>query len=308
MDLNSDLLLDRKRLKARLAVWRMAALVTVFAVAAIYASGGKLRPSAAVSDYIAQITLDGTLQDNEDRDAMLADIAKDQRIKALIVRMDSPGGTALAGEEIFLQLRKISAKKPVVAVMRTLCASACYMAALGSDAILAREGTITGSVGVMMQAVEISRLAEKLGVTAITVKSGPYKDVPSMGEPFTPDQRQVVEAVVRDAYDHFVRLIMERRNMDEALVRSLADGRVYTGRQAANLKLIDGIGGREEAVTWLAQNRKINPELDIREIKQKAPLPSLFEVLQQRTGIKFWENSTVGLDGLISIWHPSLVQ
>lgn len=309
MDLNSDLLLDRKRLKSRLTLWRTVALVAVFGTAVVYSGKFNLRSATNVSgDYVAQISLDGTLEDDEDRDTMLKDIGKDNRIKAVIVRMDSPGGTAVAGEEIFLQLRKISAKKPVVAVMRTLCASACYMAALGSDAILAREGTLTGSVGVLIQSVELSRLADKLGITPVTVKSGKYKDSPSISAPFTDDQRAVVEAVVRNAYDHFVRLIVERRQMPEAQVRELADGRVYTGSQAASLKLIDGIGGKEEALAWLVNNRKISPKLEIREIKPDAPIPSLFEVLQQRIGIKFLENSTVGLDGLISIWHPSLVQ
>jgi protease-4 len=305
---NGDLLIDRKRLKSRLTTWRTLALVAVFGASALYFAKFSPNVTAVGGDYIAQINIDGTLEDDNARDDMLKDIAKDNNVKALIVQMDSPGGTAVAGEEIFLQLRKVAAKKPVVSVMRTLCASACYMSALGADVILAREGTLTGSIGVLVQTVELSALAEKLGIKPITVKSGKYKDSPSLGEPFTDEQRLVVESVVNDAYDHFVRLIVERRKMSDAQVRTLADGRVYTGNQAVGLKLIDGLGGKDEAHAWLVQNRKISAKLDIREIRPDAPVASLFQVLQQRTGIKFWENSTVGLDGLVSIWHPSLVQ
>jgi protease-4 len=302
-----DLLLDRKRLKSHLAAWRTVALVAIFGAVAFYAGHFDKHGGGAIgTDYVAQITVDGPMGDNSDRDDLFKDVQKDNRAKALIVRMDSPGGTAVAGEELYLQLRKVSAKKPVVVVMRTVCASACYMAALGADQILAREGTLTGSIGVLLQSLEISRLADKIGVTPITIRSGPYKDVPSLTEPFREEQRKVVGEVVMDAYDHFVRLIVERRHMNEARARELADGRIYTGNQAARLQLIDGLGGNDEAKLWLAQNRKISPKLSIREIRPDEQPKPFFRVLSKLTGIDFSAN-TVGLDGLVSIWHPSLV-
>lgn len=309
MTTNADLLIDRKRLKSRLMLWRTLALAAVFGGAVLYSGQFNKRAAGAVGgDYIAQITIDGTLESNDERDEMLKEIADDKHARALIVRMDSPGGTAVAGEEIFLQLRKVGTKKPVVTVMRTLCASACYMGALGSDSIFAREGTLTGSIGVLLQSIEVSRLIDKLGITPITIKSGKFKDSPSFGEPLTDEQREVVQTVVTDAYNHFVRLIVERRKMNEAHVRTLADGRIYTGTQAASLKLIDGIGGNEEAIAWLVKNRKISPKLGVKEIEPDPQIRSLVEVLRQSTGIKFLENNTVGLDGLVSIWHPSLTQ
>ena len=303
-----DFLIDRKRLKARLSVWRALALLGIFGLGAVLSGGlGKQAPSVSVtSDYIAQINLEGTLFDDPNRDALFEKIENDTRAKALIVRMDSPGGTTIAGEEIYLQLRAIAEKKPVVAVMRTLCTSACYMAALASDHIIAREGSVTGSIGVMMQSAEFSELAKKLGVNPITVKSGPYKDVPALAEPFTPEQRAVVASVVNDAYDHFIRLIVDRRKFEDTAARALADGRVYTGAQAANLKLIDSLGGDKEARQWLNTARKLSPKLEIREMSVKEPLPVLAELLQQVSGIKIWGNHTLGLDGLVSIWHPSL--
>jgi protease-4 len=192
--------------------------------------------------------------------------------------------------------------------MRTLCASACYMASLGTDHVIAREGTLTGSIGVLLQSMELSRMADKLGITPITIKSGAMKDVPSIGEPFTEAQRKIVGEVVTDAYDHFVRLIVERRKMDDETVRTIADGRIYTGNQALKLQLIDGLGGTDEALQWLQKERKINPKLEIREIEPERELQTVWEELAQSAGLKIFGQSAVGLDGLVSIWHPSLIQ
>ncbi|MDX2094715.1 MAG: signal peptide peptidase SppA [Alphaproteobacteria bacterium] len=305
----SDLLIDRKRLKARLAGWRMLALFAVFGVAA-YLFGGleRHRPTGIGADYIAQITIADIMVDDVKRDAMMKDLLEDDHAKAVLVQFDSPGGTTVGGETIYLQLKEIAAKKPVVGVMRTLCASACYMASLGTDHVVAREGTLTGSIGVLLQSFEVSRLADKLGITPITVKSGAMKDVPSIGEPFTESQRAVLAETISDAYGHFVRLIVARRKMDEETVRKLADGRVYTGNQAFGLKLIDGIGGTDEALRWLREQRKISPRLKIQEIEPEREISSIWETLAQSSGVKIFGHSAVGLDGLVSIWHPSLTQ
>lgn len=303
----ADLMIDRKRLKRQLASWRGVALLAIFGIGLVAFGGvdgvGK-RPIR--TSYIAQINIEDIMVADEKRDAMMEDIENDSEAKALIVQFDSPGGTTVGGEEIYLQLKKIAKKKPVVGVMRTLCASACYMASLGTDYVVAREGTLTGSIGVLLQSVEISRLADKLGITPITIKSGAMKDVPSISEPFTPEQRRIVSELVTDAYDHFVRLIVERRKMPDSAVRQLADGRVYTGNQAAKLKLIDGIGGTAEALDWLQKSRNINPRLEIVKIEPERELDSLWKDLAQSAGIKIFSRSAVGLDGLVSIWHPAL--
>jgi hypothetical protein len=193
MQPTSDLLIDRKRLKSKLASWRALALLAVFGGAAIAFSGiGSGTKPGIGGDYIAQIHISDVMVDDPKRDAMMKDILEDDHAKALIVQMDSPGGTTVGGETIYLQLKEIGKKKPVVGVMRTLCASACYMASLGTDHVVAREGTLTGSIGVLLQSVEVSRLADKLGITSITVKSGamsvqvhfaakPFADQPSSG-------------------------------------------------------------------------------------------------------------------------------
>lgn len=302
----SDLLIDRKRIKAQLVGWRSLALVLIFGAIAFFASGitpgpiGKPRKS-----YIAHVTIEGIMTDDPDFIAMLKDLRDDKNVKAVIVSLDSPGGTTVGGEEIFIQLRGIAQQKPVVGVMHTLCASACYMASLATDHVVARAGTLTGSIGVLLQSVEMSGLAEKIGIKPITVKSGPYKDVPGLAEPFTEDERKVVSEIVIDAYDRFVAMIVEGRKLDEATVRRIADGRVYTGNQALKLKLIDGLGGEEEVVAWLAQNRKIDPDLDIVDVEPHKEYQSLIDKLSQSMGISIFGRSSKGLDGLVSIWHPS---
>jgi protease-4 len=303
-----DLLVDRKRLKQRLALWRaLAILILIVALFfGIEHLRGKQTPGGMGRDFIAQITIDGIISDNDDLNKLLADIEKNPRIKAVIVRLDSPGGTAVGGEEIFLRLKKIAAKKPVVGVMRTLCASACYMASLGTDHTVARDSTLTGSIGVLLQGAELSKMAEKLGITPITIKSGRYKDVPSFTEPFSEDDRAVVQQLVTESYDHFVGMIVANRKMEESRVRELADGRVYTGSQAVKLQLVDGIGGQDEAIEWLSKIRKINPKLEVREMKAEPEIDSLLEKLTGYVGVKIFGKSMVGLDGLVSIWHPSL--
>ena len=307
MQPTSDLLIDRKRLKSHLVGWRTLALLALLGIGILLLRGAGLINGTTVhhGDYIAQITIEGMMLDDEKRDDVMKEILDDKHAKAVIVRMDSPGGTTFAGEQIFLQLREIAAKKPVVGVMHTLCASACFMASLATDHVVARDGTLTGSIGVLLQSVEVSQLAEKLGIKSVSIKSGPYKDVPDIAEPFTDDQRKVVSQVVIDAYDRFVGMIVERRHMDEAQVRKLADGRIYTGHQAAQLNLIDGIGGDKEALAWLAQTHKINPDLDIREVKPEDKDESMFDKLTQYAPVKLFGRASIGLDGLVSLWHPS---
>lgn len=303
----ADLLIDRKRLKRQLMSWRALALLALLLCAVVTVGGkGKGSHSALSIDHIALVKLEGVMVDDPDRDELLEELRDDKNVKAVIVRMDSPGGTTVAGEVTYLKLKEIAAKKPVVGVMNTLCASACYMAAMGTNHIVARNSTLTGSIGVLLQSMEISRLADKLGITPITIKSGEMKDVPSLTEPFTPEQRQVVGELVADAYDHFVGLIAENRKMDLDSVRTLADGRVYTGSQAYKLKLVDTIGGVDEARGWLEKQHKISKTLKIQEVGVEPELESIWDELAQTTGIKIFNRSAVGLDGLVSIWHPSL--
>lgn len=312
MQPQSDLIIDRKRLKSQLNGWRLLALLALLLagfVALKQSSLSGLRNVGSMhQDYVARLTIEGVMSDDPKRDELMTELRDNPHVKAVLVRMDSPGGTTVGGEEIFLQLREIAKRKPVVGVMRTVCASACYMASLAADQVFARSGTLTGSIGVLLQSVEVSELMGKLGVKSVTIKSGPYKDVPDLAEPFTPQQREVVSELVTDAFNHFVAMIVQRRDLNEDEVRTLADGRVYTGSQAVKLKLIDGLGGEDEARAWLEKNRKISRDLEIEDVKPAQELDSLLDRLAQVSGINFLSKSPLALDGLVSIWHPALIR
>jgi protease-4 len=223
----------------------------------------------------------------------------------VIIRIDSPGGTVVGGEDLYRSLRVVGEHKPVVAVMGTVATSAAYMTAVASDRIFAREGTITGSIGVLFQTADITGMLGKLGIKPESLKSGPLKAVPSPTEPLTEEGRAATQALVFDLFEFFVDLVSERRPLDRAEVLQLADGRVYTGRQAIANGLVDAIGGETAARDWLAAARDIPRDTPVVTVKPKAEQSSLSEALSSLTGKSLFSNALT-LDGLLSVWHPEL--
>ncbi len=305
MALNADTLLDRLHLKQQVQKWRIIAIIAMV-VAAIVAIERQTPDSPMGRDFVARLTVDGIITDDKDRFELIKDLKENHRVKAVIVELDTPGGSAVGGEELYLKLRDLAKVKPVVAVMRSLCASAGYMTALGTDYIIARDGTITGSIGVLIQTAEISDLAAKLGVNPITIKSAPLKGSPSLLEKPTPEGKQVLQTMIDDFYQVFVTMVAERRQLprDEAL--RLADGRVYSGKRALELKLIDAIGGEEEAMQWLQAQKKISPTLTIKDVEVKRKGDSVFDQVSESIITKFFPQASAGLDGLVAIWHPAV--
>jgi len=304
MSLNADTLLDRIRLKQQISRWRIIAIVVAVLSVLIF-FGKETQFSPIKSDYIARLTIEDIITDNRDLSKLIDNTAGDYHAKAVLVWLDTPGGSAVGGQQLYLDLLRLSKKKPVVAVMRTMATSAGYMAALGSDHIVAREGTITGSIGVIMEAFEATELAEKLGIRPITVKSGPYKATPNPLEKYTPDQDKVMQAVIKDFFNWFVDIVTERRKLPRERVVELADGRVYTGRQALANKLVDELGGEQEAVDWLEKKRHISTGLEIKDVKLEKENPSLLDVFSQIANGKIGARFLQRLDGLTAIWQPN---
>jgi len=302
MSLNADTLLDRIRLKQQLNKWRILAIILII-VAALLSFEKSAKFSPIKSDYIARITIEGVITDDPELSKIIEKTRKDSHAKAVIVWLNTPGGGAVGGQQIYLDLIKLSKVKPVVGVVRTMAASAGYMAALGTDRIFAREGSITGSIGVLMEAFEATELAEKIGIKPITIKSGPNKAVPNPAEKFTQDQEVVLQAVIKDFFNWFVDIVAERRKLPREVAEKLADGRIYTGRQALKVNLIDEIGGEDEAVEWMIKNKKISKRFEIEDIKQDKENSSLFEELTQMAKGKIASSLLQRLDGLNSIWH-----
>jgi len=182
------------------------------------------------------------------------------------VTINSPGGSVAGGEGLHDAIAHVAGKKPVVAVMGGLAASAGYMIAVPATRIFAREATLTGSIGVLLETGEVSGLLKSLGVSAEAITSGPLKDQPSFTRPLSQQGREVLQGLVTDMYEQFVGMVASGRHMDAERVRELADGRAYTGRQALKLGLVDAIGGERDARLWLAQNKGVSADLPVEDV------------------------------------------
>jgi protease-4 len=304
MALETDLLIDRRRLKRGLAFWRAVAVVAVLAAIAVV--GAETWPARSLlGGSVARLSVSGVIAEDRDRDDALRRAAEDRSVRALIVAIDSPGGTVSGGEALHRALAEVAAKKPVVAVLGGTAASAGYMVALPAERIYAREATVTGSIGVIMQTFEFAGLLERLGIRAEALTSGALKDQPSPFRPLSPEGRAALDAVVQDLYAQFVAMVAAGRRMEPARVRALADGRVFTGRQALAEGLVDAIGGEAEARAWLAAEKGVPADLPVRELTPDATERLLPRLVRETR--KALVSERLSLDGLMAVWHPSLV-
>ena len=302
MTLDADQIIERGRLKRRLTFWRVLGVVALVAVVVVGAGRFDL---VGEDDHVARFAITGIILDDQAQQDALDGIADNDKAKALLVKIDSPGGTYVGGEALYQTLRRVAEKKPVVVLMGTTATSAGYMTALGSDHIVAQAGSLTGSIGVIMQTADFTGLLEKLGIKPEVIKSGPLKAQPNPLERFTPEARKATEEVIQDFYDMFVDLVVERRSLSRDKVLALADGRVFSGRQAKKVGLVDALGSEPEARKWLAETHKIADSLPVKEVKVKhenQPWRDLFDSIMGK--VLFSER--LRLDGVISLWHPGL--
>lgn len=277
MNATSDLILERHRVRRRLTVWRIIAIVAIVVavIALIPYAGGPTR-----GDHVARLKIDGIILGNAKREAMLEKIAENGNVKAVILHIDSPGGTVAASEALYEEMRRIGETRPIVAVMSEAAASGGYITALAADHIVARGSTLTGSIGVIAEIPNVKGLLEMVGVGVTRVKSAPLKAEPSFVEPPSEAALAVERALIADSYAWFKGLVAERRGLDASALESVSDGRVFTGRQALENGLIDALGGERVARSWLEAERGIAPALPVVDYdwtESPAPWPlSLF--------------------------------
>ena len=313
MSLNqAELIVDRRQLKRRLWRWRLfAVLAVILALGSLFWTGGGLKK---YSDHIARVRIDGLITGDQATLNLLDEIAKSDKVKAVIIRIDSPGGSTAGSEAIYEQIRKISKDKPVVAVMDTVAASGGYITAIASDYIVARGNTITGSIGVIFSFPEISKLLDTLGIKMEEIKSGELKAEPSPYKPVSEHVRAVSNEMVRESFVWFTGLVAERRHLTPERVAVLADGRVYTGRQAMTEKLIDALGGEEVARQWLETDKKVSKDLNV--VNWANPVNtdptglgfSIANIVMKALGFEGLKRQveSARLDGLLVLWHPQL--
>ncbi|MGY6707339.1 MAG: signal peptide peptidase SppA [Rhizobiaceae bacterium] len=313
----ADDMIDRRRMRRKLTFWRAAAIILV-AAGVVMAASWMFRDVSTAANHIAKIRIEGTITDNRELQARIARIGDSDAVKGVIVAISSPGGTTTGGEAIFEALRNLAEKKPMVAEVGTLAASAGYMVATASDHIVARQSSIVGSIGVLVQFPDITGLMENLGVRYEAVKSSPLKAEPSPFTPTTDEEREMLRALVLDSYDWFVDLVTDRRDLTRAQVLQVADGSIYTGRQALERGLVDALGGEEVAKAWLVE-QGVDADLEVIEWRERSTnsgllgIPGLSAMAAWMLGLPDEHRllarlgaDSIFLDGLVSVWQPEI--
>ena len=322
MSLDSDVIVDRRRMRRKLTFWRVAAALV--AIAAVVTVGVVVAPASrnvlTASGAIARLHIDGLIRSDADRVEALERLEKSQAV-AVVVHINSPGGTTAGSEQLYDALVRLKAKKPLVVVVEGLAASGGYIAALASDHIVAQQSSLVGSIGVLFQFPNFSGLMKTVGVQVEEVKSSPLKASPNGFEPTSPEARAALDSLVKDSYAWFRGLVKDRRGMDDVLLEKVADGRVFTGRQAVELKLIDQLGDEKTAVAWLVAEKKIKSDLPVRDFKLtpkfgdltflRAAASIALDALGLNAVARQVEQAGVasamqgfGLDGMLALWRP----
>ena len=320
MSLDADAIVDRRRMRRKLTFWRVTAVVVALVAigggALLFVPGSRLMPPGA---YISRIKIQGLIRGNQDRIEALERLGR-SRASAVIVHIDSPGGTTAGSEQLYDALRDLQSKKPMVVVVDGLAASGAYIAALSADHIIANETSLVGSIGVLFQYPNFTDVLKTIGIRVEEVKSSPLKAAPNGFEPTSPEARAAIEAIVLDSYAWFKDLVKNRRNMDNGQLTRVADGRVFTGRQAVGLKLVDGLGNEKTALAWLEKEKKVPANTPVRDYSlrprfgelsflhvtawtfEAVGLSAIAHRIEEWGAVQAVER--LNLDGLLALWHP----
>jgi protease IV len=323
MSLDSDLIVDRRRIRRKLTFWRV--LAAVLAIAAIAVVGVAVSPGGrgafTASGSIARVNIEGLIRSDQDRVEALEQL-ENSRAAAVVVHINSPGGTTAGSEQLYDSLVRLKAKKPLVVVVEGLAASGGYITAIAADHIVAQQSSLVGSIGVLFQFPNVSELLKTIGVKVEEVKSSPLKAAPNGFEPTSQEARDALDALVKDSYAWFKGLVKERRGMDDAQLEKVADGRVFTGHQAIDLKLIDELGDEKNAVAWLVAQKNVKKDLPVRDYKLS---PRFGDLTFLRTAASIALDALglnaiarqieqvgvtqavdrLGLDGMLALWQPA---
>ncbi len=325
MSLDADLIVDRRRMRRKLTFWRVLAIVViVLGIAGAAALASNRVGVFGVRPYIARVTITGLIRGDRDRVHQLDLLARSSLVRAVIVHVDSPGGTTAGSEQLYDSLSQVREKKPLVVVVDSLAASGGYITALAGDHIVAQQTSLVGSIGVLFQYPNVADLLGKIGVKVESVKSTPLKAAPDGFEPTSPEATAALNAIIQDSYSWFKGLVQSRRHLTDDQLAAVDDGRVFTGHQGLGLKLIDEIGDERAALAWLTKDKHVDTKLPVRDYRLQSrfgDLPFLhaaavalldaagLNVLARRLDI--WGAADAvepfNLDGLLALWHPATV-
>jgi protease IV len=319
MPIDADSMAERRRLTRKLSLWRILA-IAAGCVALVGLAIGLIGRSGLTGSgqHVARVVVSGLITGDRPMLQLLERISAQANTAAVLVVVNSPGGTVPGSEALHESLRGLSAKKPVVAVVNNLAASGGYIAAMGADRIVARQTALVGSIGVIFQAPNVSQLLDRIGVKVETERSTPLKASPSGLEPTSPEAREAVRELVRESYDWFRGMVKTRRSLSDQELQQVADGRVFSGRQALGLKLVDEIGSEREAVAWLEREKGVTKGLAIRDYRRRSAfeefgLGGALAGLAEAVGLgrlargverAAAQAEAMALDGLLAVWQP----
>jgi protease-4 len=271
-----------------------------------YLTGGDARAlSLFAGDGVAVLEIEGAIEDSQTVLTELKRFKEMPWVKAVVVRIDSPGGAVAPTQEIFEEIVRSKKQKPFIASLGGMATSGGYYIAAACDLIVANPGTLTGSIGVIMQLTNVEELMKKIGVRGVSVKSGPNKDIGSPFQPLSPEGREILQALVDNVHSQFVVAVAKGRSMEENQVRKLADGRIYSGAQAQKLGLVDQFGTLQDAIEIAAKRGGIEAE------------PAVYYSRPEQE--RWWERMFMGIFGrrlpgperggwLRYEWSPALLQ
>jgi len=314
--------IDRRRLRRKLRFWRVLGVLGLLALVAWFAwpfvaPGERGRSGSA---HVARISISGLINGDRETLKLIDSVAKSANAKAVLIAIESPGGTTTGAEKVYAELRRLAEKKPVVAVIGATGASGAYVAAMGAERIFAHGNSLVGSIGVLFQYPNLARLLDTLGVKMEEVKSSPLKAAPNPFEPASPEARAALAALVSDSYDWFRDLVRERRGLEDAALAQVTDGRVFTGRQALTLRLVDQLGGERDAQAWLETQKGVEAGLPVRDWRPPSAtrrfgiwsaaalgaellgFTGAAQTLRRHEG----QSEALALDGLLALWHVQL--
>ncbi|MGE3975993.1 MAG: signal peptide peptidase SppA [Nitrospira sp.] len=240
----------------------------------------------STEDRIALVRVEGVILDSQTTVGELKRFSENPSIKAIVIRIDSPGGGVVPSQEIYDAVKRARSKnnKAVIASMGSVAASGGYYIAAATDRIVANPGTLTGSIGVIMETANVEGLLQKIGVEGVVIKSGKYKDVGSPLRKMSADERGLLQAVMDDVHKQFIEAVAEGRSLELRAAQALADGRIFTGRQAKEAKLVDELGDLEDAIQLAAEVVGIEGEPKVVEPRRRF---SLREILDSKFSLMF---------------------
>ena len=265
MRITPDQLLDRIQLKKQVNYWRIISIMLLLLIIVAFLDDSPLSNKLQVTEnsYIARISVNGTILQDLRRMQNIENLAKNSAVKGVVLHINSPGGTVVGGQSMYMAIKKLAAAKPVAVVMGDMATSAGYMMALGGHYIVAYDCSVTGSIGVLSESFDVTDLAERIGIKFHHFKSSNVKGGPSPTEPLTPEMRQSMQDLIEDIYTMFVAVVAKERKLPRADVMKIADGRAYTGRQALTLKLIDALGNEDTAVQWMCSKHELPSDIKV---------------------------------------------